>query len=62
MTWSEVARKLKKAGFVQARTGKGSHRKYVNPKTGKEVWVAFHPKQEAGQLGYRILRDAGVEE
>lgn len=60
MTWKEVIRKLKKAGFVQKRTGDGSHRLYVNPETGKEVWVSFHG-HDAGRLGNKILRDAGVE-
>jgi hypothetical protein len=31
------------------------------PTTGKEVWVAVHTKTDAGRLGNRILRDAGVE-
>jgi predicted RNA binding protein YcfA (HicA-like mRNA interferase family) len=60
VTWAEVIRKLKAAGFVEDRKGKGSHRRFVNPKTGKEVWVTVHGKQDAGQLGNRILRDAGV--
>lgn len=61
MKWAEVIRKLKKAGFVVARTGKGSHMKMVHPVTGKVVWVTVHGTQEAGHLGNRILRDAGVE-
>jgi len=32
-----------------------------NPTTGKEVWVAVHTKKDAGRLGNRILREAGVE-
>ena len=52
-------RKLKAAGFVEKRTGKGSHRLFVHPTTGKEVWVTFHGR-DAGTLGYRILKDAGV--
>ena len=31
------------------------------PTTGKEVWVAVHTKKHVGRLGYRILREAGVE-
>jgi hypothetical protein len=27
----------------------------------KEVWVAVHTKKDAGRLGNRILREAGVE-
>jgi predicted RNA binding protein YcfA (HicA-like mRNA interferase family) len=60
MTWGEVIRKLKKAGFKEERHGKGSHLKFVHP-DGREVWVAVHTKQEAGNLGKRILREAGVE-
>ena len=53
-------RKLKAAGFEEKRTGKGSHRLFVNPVTGKEVWVTVHGR-DAGRLGNRILRDAGVK-
>jgi predicted RNA binding protein YcfA (HicA-like mRNA interferase family) len=60
MTWGEVIRKLKAAGFVDVRTGKGSHTLYRQPTTGKEVWVAIHTKKDAGQLGNRILREAGI--
>ena len=59
MTWGEVIRKLKAAGFKETRTGKGSHVKYRHD-DGREVWVAVHTKKDAGQLGNRILRDAGV--
>ena len=54
-----MIRKLKAAGFVEKRTGKGAHRLFVNPATGKEVWVTVHG-HDAGKLGSRILRDAGV--
>jgi predicted RNA binding protein YcfA (HicA-like mRNA interferase family) len=58
--WIEVIRKLKAAGFVEKRTGKGSHRLFVHRTSSKEVWVTVHG-HDAGRLGYRILRDAGVE-
>jgi predicted RNA binding protein YcfA (HicA-like mRNA interferase family) len=58
--WTEVIRKLKAAGFVEKRTGKGSHKVFVNPETGKQVWVTVHG-HDAGNLGKRILKDAGVE-
>ena len=61
MTWGEVIRKLKAAGFVEARSGKGSQTLLRHPATGKEVWVAVHTKKDAGRLGNRILREAGVE-
>jgi predicted RNA binding protein YcfA (HicA-like mRNA interferase family) len=60
VTWKEVIRKLKAAGFVERRTGKGSHLLFVHPESGKEVWVTMHG-HDASRLGNRILRDAGVE-
>lgn len=60
MTWGEVVRKLKAAGFVEVLRGKGSHRLFMHPATKKEVWVAVHTKKDAGQLGNRILREAGI--
>ena len=61
MTWAEVIRKLKAAGFVEVRSGKGSHLRLKHPTSGKEVWVALHTKKDAARLGNRILRKAGVE-
>jgi predicted RNA binding protein YcfA (HicA-like mRNA interferase family) len=58
--WAEVIRKLKAAGFVEQRTGKGAHVLLANPKTGQEVWVTMHG-HDAGHLGHRILKDMGVE-
>jgi predicted RNA binding protein YcfA (HicA-like mRNA interferase family) len=60
VTWKEVIRKLKAAGFVEKRSGKGSHLLFAHQETGKEVWVTVHG-HDAGRLGRRILRDAGVE-
>ena len=59
VSWKEVIRKLKAAGFVEKRTGKGAHPLFVNPATAKEVWVTVHG-HDAGKLGSRILRDARV--
>jgi predicted RNA binding protein YcfA (HicA-like mRNA interferase family) len=56
-----VIRKLKPAGFVEVRSGKGSHRLLKHPTTGKAVWVAIHTKKDAGWLGNRILREVGIE-
>ena len=47
--------------FVEVRSGKGSHVLLNHPTTGKEVWVTVHTKKDAGRLGNRILREAGVE-
>ena len=54
-----MIRKLKAAGFVEKRAGKGAHRLFVNAATSKEVWVTVHG-HDAGKLGDRILKDAGV--
>jgi predicted RNA binding protein YcfA (HicA-like mRNA interferase family) len=40
--------------------GKSSHRLFKHPETGKEIWIAVHTKKDAGQLGNRILREAGI--
>jgi predicted RNA binding protein YcfA (HicA-like mRNA interferase family) len=61
VTWADVIRKLKAAGFIEVRSGNGSHRLLKHPLSGKEVWVAVHAKKDAGRLGDRILREAGVE-
>jgi hypothetical protein len=41
-------------------SAEGSHLLFVHPESGKEVWVTVHG-HDAGRLGNRILRDAGVE-
>ena len=61
MTWGEVIRKLKAAGYVEVRSGKGSHRLFKHAKTGREIWIAVHTKKDAGQLGNWILREAGIQ-
>ena len=45
VTWAEVIRRLKAAGFVEVRSGKGSHLLLKHPTTGKEVWVWFTPRK-----------------
>ena len=62
MTWGELIRKLKAAGFEEQRSGKGSHRQFVHRKSGKVVTIAVHTKKEVGTgLANRILKDAGVK-
>lgn len=61
MTWGEVIRKLEAAGYVEVRSGKGSHRLFEHASTGKEIWIAVHTRKDAGQLGNRILREAGIQ-
>lgn len=38
MTWAELIRRLRAAGCVEQRLGKGSHRKLVHSTTKKEIW------------------------
>ena len=61
MTWAELIRRLKAAGFVEQRTGKGSHRQFVHPGTKRLVTVSVHTKKEVGTgLAQRILKEAGL--
>jgi predicted RNA binding protein YcfA (HicA-like mRNA interferase family) len=61
VTWAEVIRKLKAAGFAEVRSGKGRHLLLKHPISSKEVWVAVHTKKDARRFGNRILREARVE-
>lgn len=61
MTWGELIRRLKAAGFVERRHGKGSHLQLVNRANGRVVTVAVHDKKEVGTgLARRILKRAGL--
>jgi predicted RNA binding protein YcfA (HicA-like mRNA interferase family) len=61
VTWGELIRRLRAAGFVEQRTGKGSHRRFVNPGTKQVITVSVHTKKEVGTgLAARILKDAGL--
>jgi predicted RNA binding protein YcfA (HicA-like mRNA interferase family) len=61
VTWGELVRRLKAAGFVEHRTGRGSHRQFIHPKTGRIITVSVHTKKEVGTgLAARILKEAGL--
>jgi predicted RNA binding protein YcfA (HicA-like mRNA interferase family) len=61
VTWGELIRRLKAAGFVEQRHRKGSHRQLVHPASGRVITVAVHTKKEVGTgLARRILKDAGL--
>jgi predicted RNA binding protein YcfA (HicA-like mRNA interferase family) len=61
VTWGELIRRLKAAGFVEHRRGRGSHRQLLNPRTGQIITVSVHTKKEVGTgLAARILKDAGL--
>jgi predicted RNA binding protein YcfA (HicA-like mRNA interferase family) len=58
VTWH----RLKRAGFVEQRKAKGSHRVFVHPNRRQVIYVAVHTKKEVGiGLARRILKQAGVE-
>jgi predicted RNA binding protein YcfA (HicA-like mRNA interferase family) len=60
VTGGELIRRLKVAGFVEQRTGKGSHRQFVHPQTKKIITVSVHTKKKVGiGLAYRIPKEAG---
>ena len=62
MTSGELIRKLKEAGYVESKSGQGSHRQFVHSKTGQVMTVAVHTKKEVGTgLANRILKDAGLK-
>jgi predicted RNA binding protein YcfA (HicA-like mRNA interferase family) len=61
VTWGELIRRLKSAGFEERRAGKGSHRQFIHPETKKIVTVSVHTKKEVGTgLAHRILKEAGL--
>jgi predicted RNA binding protein YcfA (HicA-like mRNA interferase family) len=63
VTWAELIRKLKAAGFIEHRKGKGSHRQFIHPGTKRVITVAIHTKKEVGKgLERRIMKDAGLHE
>ena len=58
-----MIRRLKAAGFVEHRKGKGSHRQFIHPGLKKVITVAVHTKKDVGKgLERRILKDAGLDE
>jgi predicted RNA binding protein YcfA (HicA-like mRNA interferase family) len=61
MTWAELIRRLKAAGFVEHRAAKGSHRQLIHPATRNVITVSVHTKKEVGTgLAQRILKEAGL--
>ena len=57
--WGELLRKLKVAGFVEQRRGKGGHRQFIHPESGRVITVGVHTKQAVGAgLARRILKES----
>ncbi len=61
MSWAELVRKLKAAGFKEERSGKGSHVLFRHA-DGREIWIAYHATKEVGRgLAQKILREARLK-
>lgn len=61
MTWGELVRRLKAAGFVEQRRARGSHRQFIHPTRKKVITVSVHTKKQVGTgLARRILKEAGL--
>ena len=61
MTWGELIRRLKAAGFVEHRSGTGRQRQFVHPKRTQVITGSVHTKKEVGTgLAHRILKEAGL--
>ena len=62
MTWGELIRLLKRHGWREERTGKGSHLLLTHSARHAVIWVSRHTKQDVGRgLARQILKDAGIE-
>lgn len=61
MTSKEMVKLLRKHGFIEIPGGKGSHRKYYNPVTGRTVPVPYHNRDLRKGLEQAILRQAGLK-
>ncbi|WP_455515551.1 type II toxin-antitoxin system HicA family toxin [Pseudostreptobacillus sp.] len=61
MTSTEMIRLLLKNGFIQVKGGKGSHKKFFNPITGKYTEVSDHRKELKKGTEQAILKQAGLK-
>jgi len=61
MTYREVVRRLRAAGFVLDRQARGSHEIWRNPQTQRRTTVPNHPGDlPTGTVG-AIFRAAGID-
>ncbi|MCX5768817.1 MAG: type II toxin-antitoxin system HicA family toxin [Candidatus Hydrogenedentes bacterium] len=59
--YAEVARKLRKCGYVFDRPGPGSHEVWRQPQTGRKVTLPHHPGDMPEGTLRAILREAGID-
>lgn len=60
MTPEEMIKLLKRHGFYEV-SASGSHRKLMNPETGKVVIVLYHPTDLKKGLEQAVLKQAGLK-
>ena len=61
MTSTEMIRLLLRNGFIQVKGGKGSHKRFFNPSTGKYTEVSDHRKELKKGTEQAILKQAGLK-
>lgn len=63
MKWNELLKKLKSAGYVYLRDGKGSHEYWHHPdRKDPPIVIAKHGAKEVGKgLANAILKQAGLK-
>lgn len=60
MTPKEIIKFLKKHGFIEIKSGDGSHQKMYNPITNRYTTVAIHSKELKKPMEKLILKQAGL--
>ena len=60
MTYREVVKRLRAAGFRFDRQAKGSHEIWYNPKTRRRTTVPHHPGSLPTGTLRAIIREAGL--
>ena len=63
MKYRKLAKLLRKSGCVEMKSkGKGSHRKWYNPQSGKAATLPFHAKKEFTAWTVRdIVEQLGID-
>lgn len=64
ISWREVIRILRENGFKPKKNNHGSHKKYINKKTGKTVIVSAHNLGADCRIGIKrsIFKRAGIKD
>jgi predicted RNA binding protein YcfA (HicA-like mRNA interferase family) len=59
--YREVARRLRKFGFVFDRPGPGSHEVWRHSETGRKVTLPHHARDISEGTLRAVLREAGID-